>query len=167
MGPSVAHEPVLAAPASSRLFNPGPAPTAIPFSCTRDAHQTYASFIPAGALYASALVFVSDGAGSNRRMSAGWHPRAPQSASSVEHRIARAVPVLRIDRLASVIPTSSASSVSVIRRSCSTSSSLTAIATSHRAFEVFAHGCAFREHPRQQERKEYGEPAIDRKAGIH
>ena len=55
--------------------------------------------------------------GSKRRMSPGWHESASQIASSVEKRIARALPVLRIERLASVIPTRSASSVSVIRRS--------------------------------------------------
>src|SRR4029077_15353052 len=33
-------------------------------------------------------------------------------------------------------------------------------------FEVLAHERAFREHASQQEREEYGEPAIDRKAGI-
>ena len=66
--------------------------------------------------------------GSKRRMSPGWHASASQIASSVEKRIARAFPVLRIDRLARVIPIRSASSVSVIRRSWSRSSSLTAIA---------------------------------------
>src|SRR5712691_1810055 len=103
---------------------------------------------------------------SNWRMSPGWHESASQIASSVEKRIARALPVLRIERLASVIPTRSASSVSVIRRSWSRSSSLTAIAMSHRPFEVFAHERAFREHPGQQERENYREPAADRKAGI-
>src|SRR5215212_6126908 len=105
--------------------------------------------------------------GSNRRMSPGWHESASQIASSVEKRIARALPVLRIDRLASVIPTRSARSVSVIRRSWSMSSSLTAIAMSHRPFEVFAHERALREHSGQQEREEYGEPAVDRKAGVY
>src|SRR5262249_10599289 len=99
-------------------------------------------------------------------MSPGWHESASQIASSVEKRIARALPVLRIERLASVIPIRSASSVSVIRRSWSRSSSLTAIAMSHRPFEVFAHVRAFREHSGQQEREQYGEPAVDRKAGI-
>src|SRR5437868_13148419 len=100
---------------------------------------------------------------SNRRRSPGWHESAAQIASSVEKRIARALPVLRIERLASVIPIRSASSVSVIRRSWSTSSSLTAIGMSHRPFEVFAHARAFREHASQQERQEYREPAADRK----
>src|SRR5687768_8618892 len=99
-------------------------------------------------------------------MSPGWHESASQIASSVEKRIARALPVLRIERLASVIPTRSASSVSVIRRSWSRSSSLTAIAMSHRPFEVFAHERALREHAGQQEREEYGEPAVDREAGV-
>src|SRR4030095_8492991 len=99
-------------------------------------------------------------------MSPGWHDSASQIASSVEKRIARALPVLRIERLASVIPTRSASSVSVIRRSWSRSSSLTAIAMSDRSFEVVAHERAFRDHPGQQECEQDGEPAVDRKAGI-
>src|SRR5256885_15509188 len=99
-------------------------------------------------------------------MSPGWHESDSQIASSVEKRIARALPVLRIERLASVIPIRSARSVSVIRRSWSRSSSLTAIAMSDGPFEVFAHERAFREHAGQHERKEYGEPAVDRKAGI-
>src|SRR5215213_821143 len=105
--------------------------------------------------------------GSNRRMSPGWHESASQIASSVEKRIARALPVLRMERLGSAIPIRSASSVSVIRRSWSRSSSLTAIAMSHRPFEVFTHERAFREHAGQQEREEYGEPAVDRKAGVY
>src|SRR3989440_12737285 len=104
--------------------------------------------------------------GSNRRMSPGWHVSASQIASSVEKRIARALPVLRIERLASVKSTRSASSVRVIRRSLSSSSSLTAIATSHRPFQVVPHVRALRKHTGQQEREEYGEPAVDRKAGI-
>src|SRR5512141_1957603 len=100
-------------------------------------------------------------------MSPGWQESASQIASSVEKRIARALPDLRIERLASVSPTRSASSVSVIRRSWSRSSSLTAIAMSHRPFELFAHERAFREHAGQEEREEYGEPAVGRKAGIY
>src|SRR5256885_1704494 len=103
---------------------------------------------------------------SKRRMSPGWQESASQIASSVEKRIARALPVLRIERLARVIPTLSASSVSVIRRSWSRSSSLTAIAISHRSYEVFAHERAFREHAGQHEREQDGEPSADRKAGI-
>src|SRR5512145_1991978 len=99
-------------------------------------------------------------------MSPGWHDSASQIASSVEKRIARALPVFKIERLASVIPTRSASSVSVIRRSWSRSSSLTAIAISHRAFEIVAHERSLCEHAGQQEGEEYGEPAADREAGI-
>src|SRR5678816_2900996 len=101
--------------------------------------------------------------GSNRRMSPGWHESAWQIASSVEKRIARALPVLRMERLASVIPTRSASSVSVIRRSWSKSSSLTVIGMLHRPFEVFAHQRAGCKHAGQHERENYGEPAADRK----
>src|SRR5262249_46485888 len=100
--------------------------------------------------------------GSNRRMSPGWHESASQIASSVEKRTARALPVLRIERFASVIPTRSASSVSVIRRAWSRSSSLTAIAMSDGPFEVFVHERAFGEHARQHEGEQYGEPAVDR-----
>src|SRR3954451_25434216 len=103
---------------------------------------------------------------SNLRMSPGWHESASQIASSVEKRIARALPVLRIERLANVMPSRSASSVSVIRRSWRRSSSLTAIGISHRPLKVFAHERAFGEHARQQEREKHGEPPVDRKAGI-
>src|SRR4029077_6179258 len=89
-----------------------------------------------------------------------------QIASSVEKRIARALPVFKIERLARVIPTRSASSVSVIRPSCRRSSSLAAIAMSARPFELFAHQRAFGEHAGQQEREEHGEPAADRKARL-
>src|SRR2546430_3445877 len=120
---------------------------------------------PALRLLAAAGRTRSARSGSNRRMSPGWHESASQIASSVEKRIARALPVLRIERLASVIPTRSASSVSVMRRSWSRSSSLTAIAISHRSYEVVAHERAFREHAGQHKREEDGEPAVDRKAG--
>jgi len=100
------------------------------------------------------------------RTSRAWHESASQIASSVEKRIAHALPVLRIERLASGSPIRSASSVSVIRRSWRRSSSLTTIAMSHRPFEVVAHARAFREHAGQQERQEDGEPAVDRKTGI-
>src|SRR5262245_66517991 len=99
-------------------------------------------------------------------MSPGWHESASQIASSVEKRIARALPVLRMERLASDSPIRSASSVSVIRRSWSRSSSLTAIATLDGPFEVVAHRRAFREHARQQEGEEHGQPPVDRKAGV-
>src|SRR3954462_1591699 len=99
-------------------------------------------------------------------MSPGWQESAPQIASSVEKRIARALPVLRIERLASVMSIRSASSVRVIRRSWSRSSRLTAIGTSDRPFEVIAHERAFGEHAGQQEREQDGEPPVDRKARL-
>src|SRR5262245_746422 len=99
-------------------------------------------------------------------MSPGWHESAPQIASSVEKRTARALPVLRIDRLAKVMPTRSASSVRVSRRSWSRSSSLTTIGMSDRPLEVVAHERAFREHAGQQEGEKDGEPAADREAGV-
>src|SRR4051794_119511 len=87
-------------------------------------------------------------------------------ASSVEKRMARALPVLRIDRLASVMSIFSASSVRVIRRWWSSSSSLTTIAISDGPFEVFAHQSAFREHSREDEGQDHTEPAVDRKSSI-
>src|SRR5947199_79481 len=66
---------------------------------------------PVGFVFPSHKSACAACSGSNRRMSPGWHESASQIASSVEKRIARALPVLRIERLASVIPTRSASSV--------------------------------------------------------
>src|SRR4249919_2168045 len=99
-------------------------------------------------------------------MSPGWQPNAPQIASSVEKRIARALPVFRMDRLASVMSTRVASSVSVIRRSWSRSSSLMAMAMSHRPFEVVAHPRALDEDARQDEGQDHGQPAAGRKPRI-
>src|SRR5688500_11836171 len=99
-------------------------------------------------------------------MSPGWQESATQIASRVEKRIARALPVLRIERLASVMPTRSASSVSVIRRSWSRSSSFTPIAMSNGPGQVFAHDRAFREHAGQQEGEQDGQPAVDGEARI-
>src|SRR3954454_6167838 len=104
--------------------------------------------------------------GWNSSRSPGWQASTSQIASSVEKRIARALPVLRIDRLASVMSTFSASSVSVIRRSWSRSSSLTAIAMSHRPFEVFAHQSAFGEDARKDEHQDHGQPAAGRETGV-
>src|SRR3954451_2863204 len=60
----------------------------------------------------------------------------------------------------------SASSVSVIRRWWSSSSSLTAIAMSHRPFEVVAHQSPLGEHTREDEGEDHREPAAGREAGI-
>lgn len=49
-------------------------------------------------------------------MSPGWQSRTWQSFSRVAKRIPRALPVLRIDRLAGVIPICLASSLEVIPR---------------------------------------------------
>src|SRR5258706_889314 len=80
--------------------------------------------------------------------------------------MARALPVLRIERLASVMSMRSASSVRVIRRSCSKSSSLMAMAMSNRAFEVFTHPRSFGEDAREDEREDDGQPTAGRKARI-
>src|SRR5207248_7518463 len=76
---------------------------------------------------AAALSTAAGDAGTNSIRSPGWHRRAVQMASSVDKRTARALPVLRTDRLASVIPILSDNSVRVMRRSWSMSSSLTMI----------------------------------------
>src|ERR1700716_2153821 len=104
--------------------------------------------------------------GTNSRMSPGWQPSAPQIASSVEKRMARALPVLRIERLASVMSMRSASSVRVIRLSLSSSSSLMAMAMSHRPFEVLPHQRAFGEDTREDEGQDDRQPAAGRKTGI-
>src|ERR1700730_11558396 len=104
--------------------------------------------------------------GTNSRMSPGWQPSAPQIASSVEKRIARALPVLRIERLASVMSMRSARSVRVIRRSWSSSSSFTAMAMSHRPFQVFTHQRSFGEDAREDKGQDDRQPAAGRKAGI-
>src|SRR5206468_3871888 len=76
------------------------------------------------------------------------------------------LPVLRIDRLASVISMRSANSVSVIRRSCSRSSSLTAMAMSHRPFKVFAHQRACHENAGEDECQDHRQPTAERKTGV-
>src|SRR4029078_12442516 len=78
-----------------------------------------------------------------------------------------ALPVFRIERLANVISTRSASSVSVMRLSCSMSSSFTMIGMSDHSFEIFSHERAFREHAGQHEHEDYSEPSIDGEAGMH
>src|SRR4030095_871281 len=98
--------------------------------------------------------------------SPGWHCRASQIASRVEKRIARAFPVLSIERFASVMSIRWASSVRVIRRSWRRSSSLTMIATSHSPLEVFPHQRALGEDAREDEGQNYGQPAAGGEAGI-
>src|SRR5262249_18596464 len=80
-----------------------------------------------------------------------------QIASRVENRIAFALPVLRIDRLARVMPTRSASSVNVMRRAWSSSSRFTTIAMLDRPCEFGAHVTAAPEDLRKHEDQEHGE----------
>src|SRR5215472_14560826 len=98
--------------------------------------------------------------GTHSRMSPGWHESAAQIASSVENRIARAFPVFRIERFTIVMPTRSASSVRVIPRACSTSSSLTTIAMSHGPVQVLAHQRAFGEDTREDEGQKHGNSVL-------
>ena len=79
--------------------------------------------------------------GSQDNRSPGWQRSTSHNASSVENRTARALPVLRIDRFASVMPTFSESSVSVMLRAASRSSRCTRTGTSDGAlFEVAQRG---------------------------
>ena len=61
-------------------------------------------------------------------MSPGWQSRARQRASRVVKRMARALPVLSIERLAGVMPTFAASSPEDILRRASIMSMFTIIA---------------------------------------
>src|SRR6056297_2900078 len=62
------------------------------------------------------------------KISPGWQSKASQMDSNVEKRIALAFPVLRMERLAVVIPTFSASSLLFISRLASIMSKLIKIA---------------------------------------
>jgi hypothetical protein len=90
----------------------------------------------------------------NASESPGWQPSCRQIASSVENRIAFALPVLRIDRLASVMPTRSASYVNVMRRASRDSSRFTTIAMLDRPGEFGAHFTAPPENLRKHEDQE-------------
>src|SRR5688572_27166987 len=63
-------------------------------------------------------------------MSPGWQSNALQMASSVENRMALALPFLRMERLAMVMPTRSESSVTLILRFAIMTSRLTTRLTS-------------------------------------
>jgi hypothetical protein len=62
------------------------------------------------------------------KMSPGWHSRALQIASKVESRIALALPFFKMEMLAIVMPTRSASSVTLIFRFANMTSMLMMIA---------------------------------------
>src|SRR5262249_29661695 len=64
----------------------------------------------------------------NSKTSPGWHSSALQTASSVENRIALAFPFFNTEMLAIVMPTFSASSVTLIFRLASMTSMLMMIA---------------------------------------
>ena len=61
-------------------------------------------------------------------MSPGWQSNALQIASRVENRIALAFPFFKMERFAIVMPTLSASSVTLIFRLASITSILTIVA---------------------------------------
>jgi len=63
--------------------------------------------------------------GRNSRISPGWQSSVSQIASSVEKRMALALPVLRMDRFCGVMSTASARSFSRILRCARTTSRLT------------------------------------------
>src|SRR5689334_21564810 len=83
-------------------------------------------------------------------------------ASSVENRIARALPVFRTDRFGKVMPIFSDSSVRVMRRAYSTSSSFTLIGMSDRSLEILPHLRPVLEHPREYEEQQDREPPGER-----
>src|SRR3954451_5418925 len=99
--------------------------------------------------------------------SPGWQSSSRHRAESVEKRTARALPVFRIDRLAMVTPTRSASSVSDMRRSSRTRSRLTRMgmaaisAPLDRQLGFAAQARALAEHLREHEDHEDGEPGGD------
>src|SRR3990167_5532394 len=64
------------------------------------------------------------------KISPGWHSKALQTASSVDNRIAFALPFFNIEMLAIVIPTFSASSVTLIFRFANMTSMLMMMAMS-------------------------------------
>src|SRR5665213_1922060 len=63
--------------------------------------------------------------GRNSKISPGWHSSVSQIASSVEKRMALALPVLRMDRFCGVMSTAAARSFSRILRCARTTSRLT------------------------------------------
>src|SRR5437764_15020977 len=64
----------------------------------------------------------------NSKTSPGWHSKALQTASNVENRIAFALPFFNTEILAIVMPTRSASSVTLIFRFANMTSMLMMIA---------------------------------------
>ncbi len=90
--------------------------------------------------------------------SPGAQSNATHNATSVEKRIARPFPRLRIDRLASVIPTSSDNSVSVILRCTSSKSRLILMmaAISDRQRLFLMHSDCFAQYTRQNDDCEAG-----------
>jgi len=95
--------------------------------------------------------------------SPGSQSRASHNAKSVEKRMARPFPRLRIDRLASVIPTWSDNSVNVILRRSSSKSRLIliafAISDRQRLFLVDANGFAY--DTRKYDDRESGKHSTD------
>ena len=71
-------------------------------------------------------------------MSPGWQSRALQIASRVENRTAFALPVFNTDKLASVSPTFSDSSLSDIFRLAIITSRFTIIAITHQIVRLFS-----------------------------
>src|SRR3954464_1454695 len=84
---------------------------------------------PAGASDGAARWLSGGSSGRYSRISPGWQARARQMPSRVEKRMALALPFFRMERLAIVMPTRSASSVTLILRLASITSMLTIVAT--------------------------------------
>jgi hypothetical protein len=88
-------------------------------------------------------------------------------ASRVEKRIALALPVLRIERLARVMSTFSDNSVSDMRRLAMTSSRVTMMGMAlDRSFQVVAHGGTGGEDAAEHEDHQHRDPAADRELHV-
>src|SRR5476649_774332 len=91
--------------------------------------------------------------------SPGWHLSTRHSASSVWKRIARALPVLRMDRLTGLMPMASASSLELILRLASSTSSSMRIDISDRQIlldlqaPAFVHDARHDDHDHADEQK--------------
>src|SRR5262245_16486449 len=113
-----------AAPGAPAPATPTAAPT--PSSATAPIAHAGDGTAPAGTGEGGGLESWS---GRYSRMSPGWHSRARQIPSRVEKRMALALPFFRMERLAIVMPTRSASSETRIFRLASITSMLTIVAT--------------------------------------
>src|ERR1017187_7887205 len=96
--------------------------------------------------------------GRNSKSSPGWQLRCWQMASSVEKRMALALPVLRMDRFCGVMSTASARSLSRILRWARTTSRLTMMGIGlDRQFLFLLKFLRFFQQPRDKDKSQTGE----------